>query len=216
MNTSRIAAPQGSASDLNILLVDDHILISETIALSLKSDASIKLDCTESIDGAEDHITQKGKYNVVLLDYDVPGMNGFDGFRKLMQLNDGNVALFSGVASRNIVARALGMGAVGFIPKTLPLRTLKHAIRFMSDGEIFIPADFARMGAWETNDTKGLKPREMKVLVHLCEGMQNKEISRVMELPESIVKLDVKSICRKLGAKNRTQAVLEARKQGLM
>jgi two-component system nitrate/nitrite response regulator NarL len=198
-----------------VLLVDDHSLICETLMVALGADPALDLETASSVDGAHECIAKHGRYDVILLDYEVPGMNGLDGLRKLIAANSGSVALFSGVASRTVVERALDVGASGFIPKTLPLKTLKHAIRFISDGETFVPADFTRQAGWNQGETVGLKPREMKVLGYLCEGLQNKEIGREMDLAETIVKLDVKSICRKLGAKNRTQAVIEARKQGL-
>jgi two-component system, NarL family, nitrate/nitrite response regulator NarL len=199
---------------LRVLLVDDHSLICETIALAL-TDEDMTLVTVKSIPEAEEQITANGRFDVVLLDYDVPGMQGLKGLRSLASQNDGAVVLFSGVASRLVVERALDAGASGFIPKTLPLRTLKHAIRFIADGETFLPADYMRRTSQGDGDELGLKPREMQVLTLLCEGLQNKEIGRQMGVEETIVKLDVKSICRKLGAKNRTQAVIEARNRGL-
>jgi two-component system, NarL family, nitrate/nitrite response regulator NarL len=199
---------------LRVLLVDDHSLICETIALAL-TDEDLTLVTARTINEAEQKIDAEGRFDVVLLDYDVPGMQGLKGLRNLASQNKGAVVLFSGVASRLVVERALDAGASGFIPKTLPLRTLKHAIRFIADGETFLPADYMRRTSQGDGDELGLKPREMQVLAFLCEGLQNKEIGRQMGVEETIVKLDVKSICRKLGAKNRTQAVIEARNRGL-
>jgi two-component system, NarL family, nitrate/nitrite response regulator NarL len=199
---------------LRVLLVDDHALIAETIALALADD-ELQIETASNVQDAEACISATGRFDVILLDYDVPGMDGLDGLRSLAEMNSGAVVLFSGVASRLVVERALDAGASGFIPKTLPLRTLKHAIRFIADGETFLPAEYIRRSDENEGADLGLKPREMKVLRLLCEGLQNKEIGREMGAEETIVKLDVKSICRKLGARNRTQAVIEARKRGL-
>jgi two-component system, NarL family, nitrate/nitrite response regulator NarL len=206
--------PAGKGA-LRVLLVDDHSLICETLAMALADD-DLTIETVTSIDEARQAIEGSGRFDVVLLDYDVPGMDGLNGLRALSSLNEGAVVLFSGVASRPVVERALDAGANGFIPKTLPLRTLKHAIRFIADGETYLPADYMRRTGQGQVAELGLKQREMQVLVLLCEGMQNKEIGRVMGVEETIVKLDVKSICRKLGTKNRTQAVIEARNRGLV
>jgi two-component system, NarL family, nitrate/nitrite response regulator NarL len=199
---------------IRVLLVDDHTLICETITLALTSD-DLVLDSVGSVALAETMIAETGRFDVVLLDYDVPGMDGLAGLRSLAELNKGGVVLFSGVVNRLVVERALDAGASGFIPKTLPLRTVRHAIRFIADGETFLPFDYIRNAGQNDGAELGLKMREMKVLTLLCEGLPNKEIGREMGIEETIVKLDVKTLCRKLGAKNRTQAVIEARNRGL-
>ncbi len=198
-----------------ILLVDDHSLVLETMAVALADEDRLRVDTATTVEAALALIAELGRYDVVLLDYHVPGMSGLDGLRALIVANEGSVVLFSGVASRQIVERAMDCGASGYIPKTLPLKSLRHAIQFIADGEIFLPADFMLHAGTAAGDVPGLKPREMRVLGLLCEGLQNKEIGRELELEETIIKLDVKSICRKLGARNRTQAVIEARKRGL-
>jgi two-component system, NarL family, nitrate/nitrite response regulator NarL len=96
------------------------------------------------------------------------------------------------------------------------MKTLVHAIRFIADGEVYLPYEYMKRLSNEDVDELGLKPRERQVLAYLCEGMQNKEIGREVGIEEVIVKMDVKSICRKLEVRNRTEAVLEARKRGIV
>jgi len=208
-------APAAQTADLKVLVVDDHCLLSETLAAALTVDQAFAVDTVESVDAAQARIAEHGRYDAVLLDYDVPGMDALAGLRRLVAENDGAVALFSGVANWMVVERAMDAGASGFIPKTLPLKTLGHAIRFIADGEVYLPADYLRRASRGDDGGFGLKPREMRVLGFLCEGLQNKEIGRELSIEETIVKMDVKSICRKLGARNRTQAVIEARKHGV-
>jgi len=200
---------------IRVLLVDDHDLICETITVALANEPGVSLEAVNNLPAALDRIAAAGRFDVILLDYELPGMEGLEGLRRLLKDNEGSVALFSGVANRLTVERALDAGAVGFIPKSSSLKSLRHAIRFIADGETFLPAEYMRRPAWAEGQSLGLKPREMRVLGLLCEGLQNKEIGREMGVEETIVKLDVKSICRKLGARNRTQAVIEARKRGL-
>jgi len=120
------------------------------------------------------------------------------------------------VANWTIVERALRLGASGFIPKTLALKTLGHAIRLIADGEVYLPTDMLLHRARGEDETDfGFKPREQRVLALLCEGMPNKEIGRELGLEETTVKMDVKAICRKLKVSNRTQAVIKAMGLGL-
>lgn len=201
---------------LSVLIVDDHTLLVETVMASLKAEFGFGVVAAGSVDSALEMTAHHGPYDAVLLDYDLPGMSALDGLLQLREANDGRVILFSGVVNRTTVNLALDQGASGFIPKTLPLRTLGNAIRLVSDGEVFLPAEFI-LSADEDNAAQyGLKPREMRVLTLLCEGLQNKEIGRYLGLDEVIVKMDVKSICRKLDVRNRTQAVIAAIKHGLL
>lgn len=201
---------------MRVLLVDDHTLLAETVVAALASEGEFEIEIAKDIETAESLIRNSGRFDVVLLDYDLPDTRALEGLERMIQANDGTVALFSGVASWSVVERALAQGACGFIPKTLSLKTVAHALRFIADGETYLPVEFAlRMGRSDVGGL-GLKPREMRVLGLLNEGMQNKEIGREIGIEETIVKMDVKSICRKLGARNRTQAVLAARKHGLV
>jgi two-component system, NarL family, nitrate/nitrite response regulator NarL len=202
-------------SSISVLIVDDHALVRETIALSLSLDGDWTFNVSPDINSALQAIRENGRYNTVLLDYEVPGTQGLEGLEKLIEANEGGVALFSGVASNLIARRALEAGASGFIPKTLPLKSLKNAIRFIAEGEVYVPADFTLRES-KTQGDHGLKPRELQVLSYLAEGLPNKEIGRRLGSTETIVKLDVKSICRKLDVKNRTQIVIEAGRRGLI
>jgi two-component system nitrate/nitrite response regulator NarL len=201
---------------MRVLLVDDHTLLVETVIATLRADFDFTVDAAGDVDIAVEMVSRHGYFDAILLDYDVPGMNALEGLRTLVEANHGRVVLFSGVANRTTVELALEQGASGFIPKTLPLRTLGHAIRLIADRGSFLPAEFIRRANADDASHLKLKPRELRVLALLCEGLQNKEIGRTLGLDEVIVKMDVKSICRKLDVRNRTQAVIAALKQGLL
>ena len=200
---------------ISVLIVDDHLLVSETLAAGLKAVGDFELDVVGDLDMAIEKISLHGRYDVVMLDYQIPGVHGFEGLRTLIATNNGGVALFSGVASWSIVDSAIREGANGFIPKTISLVALTYAIRFIADGESYLPSGYMKH-LWGRGDLNfGIKPREMRVLSFLCEGMMNKEIAHEIGVEEMIVKMDVKSICRKLGVKNRTGAAMTARRNGI-
>jgi DNA-binding NarL/FixJ family response regulator len=197
-----------------VLIVDDHLLLSETLAVVLQKTGGFEVETVPDLEAALARIASTGRYDAVLLDYDVPGMNRLDGLARAVAANDGSVALFSGVATWSVVERAIELGAAGFIPKTLPVRTLGHAIRFIMDGEIYLPSEFMLRKPQDDNPFD-MKPREIRTLALLCEGKQNKEIGAEIGVEETTVKSDVKSICRKIGVRNRTEAVIKALKLGL-
>lgn len=200
---------------LDVLIVDDHRLILDTLVLALKNDGSIEAEGVTDIDAALERIEEKGSYDIILLDYLIPSISGMDALHSLSRLNAGKVVLFSGVASWPVVQNAMKQGASGFIPKTTPIKTLILALKIIADGELYLPYEYVKKISNEETDDLGLKPRERQVLAYLCEGMQNKEIGREVGIEEVIVKMDVKSICRKLGVRNRTEAALAAKKHGI-
>jgi|GEM_PF-572265 len=204
-----------ASEDLHVMIVDDHSLVCETLSAALNHEDGLNAVCAGTVEAAIEKINGSGRFDIILLDYDVPGIDDLNGLSLLIDANEGSVALFSGVANRMVVERAIDAGASGFVPKTHPFRTLKHAIRLMADGDLYLPAEFMRRTSDDQAEELGLKPRESQVLRFLCEGMQNKEIARQIGVEETTIKMDVKSLCRKMGTRNRTQIVIEAMKHNV-
>jgi DNA-binding NarL/FixJ family response regulator len=91
-----------------------------------------------------------------------------------------------------------------------------NAIRFMAAGEIYMPMETLRPRPVEAEAKSSLSSREREVLGGLCKGLSNKEIALDLELREPTIKLHVKALCRKLGARNRTHAAMIARERCLI
>ena len=203
---------------MRILIADDHDLVRDTLAAFLAAEGEIEVETVENLDMACERIDATDGFDLVLLDYTMPGMHGLEGLRRALDLNHGKpVAIMSGTAPRAIAQDALDNGAIGFLPKTLPAKSLINAIRFMAAGETYVPVKFMT-----TEDIAEVNPladklsaREMQVLGGLCRGLANKEIARELDLQEVTIKLHVKTLCNKLEAKNRTHAAMIAKEAGL-
>lgn len=203
---------------MKVLIADDHDLVRETLAAFLSKEPDIDVDSCADVPSALDCIRDDGPYDLVLLDYSMPGMDGLKGMEKAKKANNPYpVAIMSGTAPKAIAQEAVDLGAVGFLPKTMAANSMINAVRFMAAGETFVPVKLlTEMEEAETNPlAKGLSPRELEVLAGLCQGQANKEIARDLDLQEVTIKLHVKTLCRKLDAKNRTHAAMIAKEAGL-
>lgn len=204
---------------MKILIADDHDLLRDTLVMFLEGEGNIEVVTSKDFDSAMQAVSDKGPFDLIMLDYNMPGMSGLNGLKKALEL-DGSprVALMSGVASKSVAEEALAIGAAGFVPKTLTAKSLVNAVRFMAMGEQYAPIDFmtAEDEQAEPNPlAEKLSRREMQVLEGLSQGKSNKEIARDLDLQEPTIKLHVKTLYRKIGAGNRTQAALIAKEEGL-
>ena len=194
-----------------ILVADDHDLVRETIAAYLVAEGFQEVQTASDVSAALGRIAT-GPFDLVLADYDMPGMNGLAGLQRLLDANMPRpVALISGAISADIAVAALELGASGFVPKTLGSRNLVSAVKAMLAGEVFAPVSLIAPSAESL-----LSGRELDVLRGICAGKSNKEIARDFGLQEVTVKLHVKTMSRKLGAKNRTHAAMIARDRKLV
>lgn len=203
---------------MKILIADDHDLVRETLAAFLERETDIDVYTSEDLQSATAQIRKDGPFDLVLLDYTMPGMNGLTGLETAIKINENHpVTLMSGTAPKAIAQKALDLGAIGFLPKTMGAKSLINAVRFMAAGDVYAPVKFMTDDSNEELNplAKGLSARELQVLGGLCQGLANKEIARDLELQEVTIKLHVKTLCRKLNAKNRTHAAMMAKEAGL-
>lgn len=203
---------------MRVLIADDHDLLRDTLVLFLEAQGDIQVSTAADLPAAHKRIADEERFDLILLDLNMPGMNGLAGLKQTLTLGDGQrVALLSGQATRDIAEQALDAGAAGFVPKTLPAKSMINAVKFMAMGEQYAPIDF--MTAVDETAAhplaEKLTSRELQVLKGLTEGKSNKEIARDLDITEPTIKLHMKTLYRKLDAANRTQAALIAREAGL-
>lgn len=212
---------------MKLLLADDHALFRDSLVQYLvRAEPATQIHVAEDFPGVLEILKQSPDQDLVLLDLRMPGMHGLKGFETLREkFPDLKVALMSGIAEPEDVRRALAMGAAGYFPKTLSGKALLRGIQEVLAGEQYIPVDADSNLMPSYFDDRGepaqklnpvhLTPREKQVLRFLSEGASNKEIANALGLQVVTVKLHVRGVCKKLEAKNRTQAAIRAREMGL-
>ena len=199
---------------MRLLIADDHEMVRDTLAAFLGREGEFACETAEDLDDALQR-TARRRADLILLDYGMPGMNGLEGLERALDANGaGSVAIMSGLAPRDVALRALAAGAIGYLPKTMPAKRLVAAVRFMLAGERFAPVELIDAEPVGPLGVR-LTARERETLDALSRGASNKEIARDLDLAEVTVKLHVRTLCRKLGARNRTHAAVIARAAGL-
>lgn len=203
---------------MKILLADDQELVRDAIASFLRHEDGFTVVVAADFAAAVEAVRKADGFDLVLLDYMMPGMNGLAGLAVMKRLQGTKpVAILSGTAPRSVAEQALAEGAAGFLPKTMSTRSLIAAVRFMAAGEVYAPIAMMTERDVQPTSVGGaqLTTRELDVLKRLCRGMANKEIARELDLQEVTVKLHIKTLYRKIGAKNRTHAAMIAKEAGL-
>lgn len=200
---------------MRILIADDHDLVREAIAAFLVSEGQAEVATAGSLSEALEIAVADGPFDLALLDYNMPGMNGLEGLERMRKVKDGlPVAILSGTTTRALAEEAIAAGAAGFVPKTLTPKSMITAAQFMAAGEVYAPFNFMQHKGQSAATM--LSSREIEVLQGICRGQSNKEIALDYDLHEATVKLHAKTLCRKLGAKNRTHAAMIARDRNLV
>jgi DNA-binding NarL/FixJ family response regulator len=208
---------------MRILLVEDDEMIGEAVADGLKGEgyavdwvkdgnsAIIALDTTP--------------FSLVILDLGLPDSQGTDLLVRLLQNYPAlKILVLSGNCDPDSILKALSAGAAGYVPKTLDANLLKSTINFVLEGGVYIPSKILSQ-----QQSMGMSPqqpvvnpsskvhlttRQCQVLKLLSQGDSIKTICRKMDLSEGTIKTHVTALYRAFDARNRTEALIAARRNG--
>ncbi|AMO56061.1 LuxR family transcriptional regulator [Endozoicomonas montiporae] len=198
-----------------IIIADDHPLFRTALQAALRQGLqNPEIHEAGSIAALQSVLQQVPSPDLILLDLHMPGAHGFSGLIFLRgHYPEVPVAIVSATEDQQVIQRAMQHGANGFIPKSSPLDTLKEAITHVLDGEVWLPGSAAGLSTPQaTHDIEqklaSLTPQQFRVLGMISEGMLNKQIAYDLEVSEATIKAHVTAIFKKLGVRNRTQAVI--------
>lgn len=221
---------------MKILLIDDHPLFREGVALLLKPLVDgLQTWEAGSCEAAFELLAQRGAADLVLIDLGLPGLSGLEGLKRLRQEHpEVPVVVMSSADDKDTVLATLDAGAMGFIPKSSTSQVMLGALRLILAHGIYLPPSVflaaravtaaspaASMAATSVAAPGrrpaelGMTPRQADVLHLLLQGKPAKLIGRQLNLSLSTVKAHTSAVLRALNVTTRTQAVLAAGRLGL-
>ena len=218
---------------ITVMLVDDHPVFRQGLRRVLESEDD--LDVTAEVaDGLEAlRVAKELSPDVLLLDINLPGMNGLQVARSLKDaIVDINIIMLTAYHDDQQVFHAIRAGASAYFPKDVSPRRLIEAIRLVHQGSYVVEdrvLEKPQVGEWllaQFDQVEGaeadslgallvpLSPREMEILQHIAQGKSNKEIAYELGISRQTVKNHMTSILRKLAVNDRTQAAIYALRRG--
>jgi len=201
------------------LLIDDHAMFREGLALALRQAAGPSLHLRTAAGGAEALALLKDTTaDIALMDYYLPDIGGTALVRQLRRAGAGlRVMVLSASEDHEDAEAALAAGAHGFLHKSADVGQLLDAMQRVLAGQVVRPPENlpASLAVLSEQPPGRLTPRQTEVLCLLCEGLRNSEIAERLATTEKTVKAHISAIFAALGVVNRTQAVLAARRAGL-
>ncbi|MBN1452641.1 MAG: response regulator transcription factor [Anaerolineales bacterium] len=222
--------PASQANPIKVVVVDDHPFFRQGVRDVLNTEDDIEV-IAESGDGQEAlELLQHVRPDVVLMDVNLPTMNGLQVTQKLKsQCPDINVIILTAYDDEEQIYRAIRIGASAYFAKDIEPNHLLNTVRIVSQGYYMIadkrmtPSQ-AEQWLLERYRRYGLKPedvtfspltdREMEILELIIEGLSNKEIAFRLNISQQTVKNHVTSILAKLNLADRTQAAIYALRHG--
>ncbi len=209
---------------IRVLLADDHSMIREGIKQLLELDPNFTV-VGQAGDGLECmKMLQTREADILLLDVNMPKMNGIEVLEKIKEENIEIKVLMLTIHNEvDYLLKAVDIGCNGYILKNSDVNLLKKAINSVYNGEMFIQPDLIpilNMGLINKEESsqtlEGLTKREIEVLKLITEGLFNKEIAYKLSISERTVKNHVSNIFKKINASDRTQAAVFAIRNGVV
>ena len=209
---------------IKIIIADDHPVVREGLSAMLAREEDI-LVVAEAKDGREAvKMASKHSPDIVLMDLRMPEMDGVEAIRHLKEQNpEIQVIILTTYDDDEDIFRGIEAGARAYLLKDAPREELFKAIRAVSRGESLIdPSITGRVLdrltklSQQVQTPEILSDRELEVLTLIARGTSNKEIADTLTISESTVKTHIQSIFHKLEVNDRTEAVTEALKRGII
>lgn len=219
--------PSGSSvppvGPVRILIVDDHTTFAELLAGALDREQDLLCVGTAKTAAAGVELAAAVQPDLIMMDFHLPDENGVDAAARILAANPGTrIVILTGDPTMEALERAASLGVCGFLPKDGSLSTMLDTIRtcrvggFIVHPSLVVQLATQRRAPRPAPPTVSLTKRELEVLALMAKGGDVRVNARILGISESTCRWHVKSILAKLDAHSQLEAVVMARKMGLV
>ena len=208
---------------LQVLMVDDHALVRTGLELLiLEIDKSAQVVQASSSSEALAVVEHNPYFDLILLDVDIPDMNGLCLLPKLLEISpEASIVVITGNEDFSLKEKALALGAKNYLTKNtnshIIKKTLDQVIQAHQEKEVSKGRVLHEQRITDTQDLASLfNSRQLQILECLAQGMADAKISQAISIPEASITNHITTILELLAVSNRTQAVVEAARRGLI
>lgn len=216
----------GNAQRIKVLIVDDHRTFAEALQVSLAKEKDLRVvdvvtDGSAAVDAVVEHHP-----DVVLMDMDMPGMDGIEATRRIKDTDpDAHVLVISGMEEDLLLARAVQAGASGILSKTEGITNVARSVRRAHRGQPLhdekeVHQALRRLrhrrdqdGSMEQRLNR-LTPREVEILRHMAAGRSSEQIAKVLTMSPHTLRTHTQNILTKLGVHSKLEALVTAIRYG--
>ena len=206
---------------LRLMLVDDHRMLREGLRRALEAEGFLVVG--EANDGQEAlRMALEKKPDVILMDVSMPDVDGIEATRAIMQADARQrIVMLTMHMDREVIDRAIRSGAVGYLTKDCSIAEVADAVRMAANGDMALSPKLAELMLTEarnfdSGDERLITRREEEVLQLIADGLSTPEVAAKLYISQKTVKNHLASIYEKLNARDRTQAVLQAVRMGIV
>lgn len=213
---------------MHVIIAEDHILFREAIAKLIKEiEPQAHIEEVTRYEEVYALLRHQKRYDLIIVDLDLPDIEWEEGlFQIKAQSNEAKIIVITASEEVQSIKKAVAIGILGYIPKSMPPKVMLGAIKIVIEGGSYLPITAINHQKKDSlnEEQKGNKSgskskltmRQLEVLRLIAQGKSNKQIAYEMQVSEATVKLHINALLKNLQVHNRTQAVVEGQKQGIL
>lgn len=203
-----------------VLIVEDHALIRFGLKTALETKKYISSILEASTGEAAIEIVKNEGADAVIMDLGLPSMNGIDAAREIKKINKNiKILILTSHDSKSEVIESVKAGANAYCSKEISPETLADILITVIEGAVWFDSKIADVilneiaadsnKTYYISDNYNLTDREKEVIKYMCDGLNNSDIAKILDMSVNTVKVHVSSIIQKLGVEDRTQVVVK-------
>jgi two-component system, NarL family, response regulator len=201
---------------IQIMIVDDHTLVRDGLSMFINAEKDMRVVASAGNGLEAVDLYEKFRPDITLMDLRMPVMNGVDAIEQICgRYPEAKIIVLTTYYGDEDIFKAIQAGAMSYLLKDVPSQEALEVIRTVYRGKNYLPRNIADRLSQRLKGSS-LTEREKQVLEEMAKGMSNMEICAKLNVTENTIKFHIRNIFSKLDAADRSQAIIEGLKRGII